>query len=311
MAEGNHTIVRVNGCGIVPPDGFLRRLRPLRPAGLAGPCAHLVRQQYKASQRRAAMPALYLDNMQRLHLPLARAPEPAGLVRLERVGPAGRHRRALQNEILPALDGTRPWLPSSSESAALAEGGPAGCRAAAHTSWSACRNTSASTPAIRCYVAKNEIGWRRCRRSTPSSRRFRTTIGRSPLVSAEPHDRLSRRHENYYRVAGQAPSQRGGRTVLPDRVSLEGDLYNSQCYRAIFEAANKARPRNAGTHLWKVNAAWPSMMWQVFDWYLRPNAGYYSMNPPAGRCTSRQARRLGQSRWSVRWPSRGPTSRFA
>ena len=57
----------------------------------------------------------------------------------------------------------------------------------------------------------------------------------------------------------------------------EGDLYNSQCYRAIFEAANKARPRNAGTHLWKVNAAWPSMMWQVFDWYLRPNAGYYSM----------------------------------
>ena len=56
-----------------------------------------------------------------------------------------------------------------------------------------------------------------------------------------------------------------------------GDLYNSQCYRAIFEAANKARPRNAGTHLWKVNAAWPSMMWQVFDWYLRPNAGYYSM----------------------------------
>ena len=56
-----------------------------------------------------------------------------------------------------------------------------------------------------------------------------------------------------------------------------GDLYNNQCYRAIFEAANKARPRNAGTHLWKVNAAWPSMMWQVFDWYLRPNAGYYSM----------------------------------
>ena len=54
-------------------------------------------------------------------------------------------------------------------------------------------------------------------------------------------------------------------------------LYNDLAYRAIFEAANKARPRNAGTHLWKVNAAWPSMVWQVFDWYLRPNAGYYSM----------------------------------
>ena len=38
---------------------------------------------------------------------------------------------------------------------------------------------------------------------------------------------------------------------LPDRIPVEGDLYSSQCYRAIFEAANKARPRNAGTHLWK------------------------------------------------------------
>jgi beta-galactosidase/beta-glucuronidase len=55
------------------------------------------------------------------------------------------------------------------------------------------------------------------------------------------------------------------------------DLWNSSAYRCIYEAANQARPRNAGTHLWKVNAAWPSMMWQLFDWYLRPNAGYYAM----------------------------------
>ena len=56
-----------------------------------------------------------------------------------------------------------------------------------------------------------------------------------------------------------------------------GDLYSNLAYRAIYEAANKARPRNAGTHIWKINAAWPSVTQQVFDWYLRPNGGYYGM----------------------------------
>ncbi len=29
--------------------------------------------------------------------------------------------------------------------------------------------------------------------------------------------------------------------------------------------------------LWKLNAAFPSVIWQVYDWYLEPNAGYYFM----------------------------------
>ncbi len=56
-----------------------------------------------------------------------------------------------------------------------------------------------------------------------------------------------------------------------------GDLYDGEFYRGVYEAANKARPRNAGTHLWKVNASWPSMVWELFDWYLHPNSGYYQM----------------------------------
>jgi exo-1,4-beta-D-glucosaminidase len=56
-----------------------------------------------------------------------------------------------------------------------------------------------------------------------------------------------------------------------------GDLYSNQVYRTIFEAANRARPRNNLTILWNTNAAWLSFMWQIYDWYLRPNAGYYTM----------------------------------
>ncbi len=29
--------------------------------------------------------------------------------------------------------------------------------------------------------------------------------------------------------------------------------------------------------LWKLNAAFPSVIWQIYDWYLMPNAGYYFM----------------------------------
>jgi hypothetical protein len=29
--------------------------------------------------------------------------------------------------------------------------------------------------------------------------------------------------------------------------------------------------------LWKLNAAFPSVVWQVYDWFLIPNAGYYFM----------------------------------
>ena len=52
---------------------------------------------------------------------------------------------------------------------------------------------------------------------------------------------------------------------------------SNTAYRAIYEAANKARPRNAGTHLWKTNAAWPSMVQQVYDWSLCCNSGFYGM----------------------------------
>ena len=56
-----------------------------------------------------------------------------------------------------------------------------------------------------------------------------------------------------------------------------GDLFHGEFYRGVYEAANKVRPRNEGTHLWKVNASWPSMMWELFDWYLHPDSGYYGM----------------------------------
>lgn len=54
-------------------------------------------------------------------------------------------------------------------------------------------------------------------------------------------------------------------------------LMNAMGYQGIFEAAGHKLNDIGGVMLWKLNAAFPSVVWQVYDWYLMPNAGYYYM----------------------------------
>ena len=47
-------------------------------------------------------------------------------------------------------------------------------------------------------------------------------------------------------------------------------------YRAMFEAANhRMWDITSGVMIWKVNSCWPDVCWQVYDWFLTPNASYY------------------------------------
>jgi exo-1,4-beta-D-glucosaminidase len=51
---------------------------------------------------------------------------------------------------------------------------------------------------------------------------------------------------------------------------------NATSYRAMFEAANhRMWDITSGIMLWKLNSCWPSVLWQLYDWYLNPNAAYY------------------------------------
>ena len=121
MAEGNHTIVRVNGCGICRPDVFFDECdrrgllvwQDLSRTSFSGSTEN--RKDGKTGgDPLPCDTSLYLENMKDCIMRLARASQPVGLVRFQRKRPSGRRRRgAVQNEILPALDGTRPWLPMS------------------------------------------------------------------------------------------------------------------------------------------------------------------------------------------------------
>ena len=45
--------------------------------------------------------------------------------------------------------------------------------------------------------------------------------------------------------------------------------------RAMFEAFRVRVPRTTGIVQWMLNSAWPSLYWQLYDWYGVPTAGYY------------------------------------
>jgi exo-1,4-beta-D-glucosaminidase len=49
--------------------------------------------------------------------------------------------------------------------------------------------------------------------------------------------------------------------------------YDSE--RAMFEAYSRNKYNSTGLIQWKLNSAWPSLIWQLWDYYLQPAGGYY------------------------------------
>ncbi len=45
--------------------------------------------------------------------------------------------------------------------------------------------------------------------------------------------------------------------------------------RAMFEAFGRNKYLATGVIQWMLNNAWPSMIWHLYDWYLRPGGGYF------------------------------------
>jgi hypothetical protein len=63
----------------------------------------------------------------------------------------------------------------------------------------------------------------------------------------------------------------GGATNAEEFVTL-AQFINYDGYRAIFEAQSKNR---MGVLLWMSHPSWPSFVWQTYDYYFDPTAGYF------------------------------------
>ena len=66
----------------------------------------------------------------------------------------------------------------------------------------------------------------------------------------------------------------GGFSSLEDFVR-KGHAVDFEGTRAMFEAFRVRMPKTTGIVQWMLNSAWPSLYWQLYDWYGVPTAGYY------------------------------------
>jgi len=186
------------------------------------------------------------------------------------------------------LDGTRPFIPSSSGFAKQPPGWkaswpddkPSGVYSGGSYKWEEPAQYYTLVNQGRDWLFKDETG-------LPSQPPFATLpkiISNLVPDSTLPyplnntwgyHDACTGNghYELYYK---EMVNRYGAPTNMKDFCD-KMQLMNAEGYHGIFEAAGHKLNETGGVMLWKLNAAFPSVIWQIFDWYLEPNAGYYFM----------------------------------
>jgi beta-galactosidase/beta-glucuronidase len=194
---------------------------------------------------------------------------------------------AMRNSIIE-MDGTRPFIPSSSGFAKLPSGWkgsypddmPSGVYSGGPYAWKDPKVYYQLADAGRDWVFKDETG-------LPSQPPYTTLAGIIPNLvwdSKLPfplnnswgyHDAATgaAQYDKYY----QEMAARYGSPKTMVSFSDKMQLMNYVGYQGIFEAAGHKLNETGGVMLWKLNAALPSVVWQIYDWYLEPNAGYYAV----------------------------------
>ncbi|PYX20473.1 MAG: glycosyl hydrolase family 2 [Acidobacteria bacterium] len=89
---------------------------------------------------------------------------------------------------------------------------------------------------------------------------------------------------NYHAGGGQfkdlhvytdALTARYGTADTLEDYALKAQLMNYEGIRAMFEAYSRNKYTSTGVIQWMLNNAWPSMIWHLYDYYLRPGGGYF------------------------------------
>jgi hypothetical protein len=194
---------------------------------------------------------------------------------------------AMRDSVI-ALDGTRPFIPSSSGFAKLLPGWkaswpddkPSGVYSGGPYSWREPQEYYRRVNAGKDWLFKDETGLP----SQPPYNSLAKIIPNLVWDTSLPfpmnhtwgyHDAATGngKYDQYYKEM----VQRYGEPVSMEDFSDKMQLMNAIGYQGIFEAAGHKLNETGGVMLWKLNAAFPSVIWQVYDWFLQPNAGYYFM----------------------------------
>ncbi len=76
-------------------------------------------------------------------------------------------------------------------------------------------------------------------------------------------------------VYTEALTLRYGKSDTLEDYTLKAQAMNYEGIRAMFEAYSRNKYTSTGVIQWMLNNAWPSMIWHLYDYYLRPAGGYF------------------------------------
>ena len=87
---------------------------------------------------------------------------------------------------------------------------------------------------------------------------------------------------SYYQPFHEALVRRHGQPTTLEEYCWTASLQSVDQHRAMFEAVNhRLWDLTSGFMEWKLNACWPSIQWQIYDYFLRPTASYYAIKRAA------------------------------
>jgi len=73
----------------------------------------------------------------------------------------------------------------------------------------------------------------------------------------------------------EALNKRFGEATGVEDYALKAQVMTYDGERAMFEAYARNKYNSTGVIQWMMNNAWPSMIWHLYDYYLRPGGGYF------------------------------------
>jgi exo-1,4-beta-D-glucosaminidase len=76
-------------------------------------------------------------------------------------------------------------------------------------------------------------------------------------------------------VFSDALTNRYGKSDNVADFAIKSQMQTYEGVRAMYEAYSRNKYQATGVIQWMLNNAWPSMIWHLYDYYLRPGGGYF------------------------------------
>jgi len=84
-----------------------------------------------------------------------------------------------------------------------------------------------------------------------------------------------RLHRAFYPHAREALYSRYGKPAGVEEYSMKSQVLQYEATKAMFEAFAGNKYKSSGIIYWMYNSAWPSMYWQLYDYFFAPNGSFY------------------------------------